>query len=809
MIQLINLHAQQQYYQKGINSVNLRFYKYIWSIYFFILLFGAHAQTQSDTITSAEVASLQLRQLALSNPEYTVCAGDIYNLSYNAAGQAVNYTIQLDTSYILKVSNLASINVSGKKFTYVKKLVEDIVTKNYPFSGVQFTLITPAQFTVRIQGEVTAVSEVISWGGQRLSELVNTIGTQYSSKRNIEVYSADGTSARYDLFQAQRYGDMTQDPFLRPGDTVVLRRYDRKVTITGAVERPGEYELTEGENLEELINYYGGGLDEFADLDKISLSRMIESAQESIKEPDSIGQIIYLQKKDIHKDGKFVLTLENLDYITIGSKLSQQPVFFIEGAVSVGDIEPDETDETTDGRTNRVAVSFIEGTDYATVIRKHTDLLALNADLQNAYVLRTGESLPLNIESVLYDKEYLSGIQVQRNDTLIIPFRMTTGRDDEKNSFPVTIKGEVSSVQEKTALWGKTRLSTIIEDCLTPYSSKRNIEVYSADGTSARYDLFQAQRYGDMTQDPFLRPGDTVVLRRYDRKVTITGAVERPGEYELTEGENLEELINYYGGGLDEFADLDKISLLRLNIPEDYTSGTGNYIYLDYKSIYVDNRFEFILYDHDTVFIDSLLRLKPVLFVEGAVRQTEADSAAEVVEEAASRKTIIPFTAGEDYGDIMRRISTFFSSESDLKNAYIIRESEIIPLNIEDLVYHKTEKANITANPFDTVIIPFRLYYVTVTGAVNAPGRYPYVPDKNWEYYTGLAGGFTEQNSFQKVTIQGPDGNKKTKDDIILPETIITAERNGFIYNFNRFAGPVTTLLSIATTVLMFLNLSN
>lgn len=519
MILLINLHAQQQYYQKGINSVNLRFYKYIWSIYFFILLFGAHAQTQSDTITSAEVASLQLRQLALSNPEYTVCAGDIYNLSYNAAGQAVNYTIQLDTSYILKVSNLASINVSGKKFTYVKKLVEDIVTKNYPFSGVQFTLITPAQFTVRIQGEVTAVSEVISWGGQRLSELVNTIGTQYSSKRNIEVYSADGTSARYDLFQAQRYGDMTQDPFLRPGDTVVLRRYDRKVTITGAVERPGEYELTEGENLEELINYYGGGL--------------------------------------------------------------------------------------------------------------------------------------------------------------------------------------------------------------------------------------------------------------------------------------------------DEFADLDKISLLRLNIPEDYTSGTGNYIYLDYKSIYVDNRFEFILYDHDTVFIDSLLRLKPVLFVEGAVRQTEADSAAEVVEEAASRKTIIPFTAGEDYGDIMRRISTFFSSESDLKNAYIIRESEIIPLNIEDLVYHKTEKAHITANPFDTVIIPFRLYYVTVTGAVNAPGRYPYVPDKNWEYYTGLAGGFTEQNSMKKVTIRGPDGSKKTKDDIILPETIITAERNGFIYNFNRFAGPVTTLLSIATTVLMFLNLSN
>ena len=264
---------------------------YLWIIYFFVFCFSLSAQQSVETSAgNTDAVSQRLRQLALSNPDYVVCAGDVYNLSYNAAGQAVNYTIQLDTSYILKVSNLATINVAGRKFTQVKKSVEDIVIKNYPFSGVQFTLVTPAQFTVLIQGEVVAVSEVTAWGGQRLSEFVNTVATAYSSKRNVDVKSADGTLAKYDLFQAQRYGNMAQDPFLRPGDTVILQRYDRKVTISGAVERPGEYELLPGEHLEELLNKYGGGLTQFADVNTISVLRLINLENTSIKSGEYISR---------------------------------------------------------------------------------------------------------------------------------------------------------------------------------------------------------------------------------------------------------------------------------------------------------------------------------------------------------------------------------------------------------------------------------------------------------------------------------------------------------------------------------------
>jgi protein involved in polysaccharide export with SLBB domain len=101
----------------------------------------------------------------------------------------------------------------------------------------------------------------------------------------------------------------------------------------------------------------------------------------------------------------------------------------------------------------------------------------------------------------------------------------------------------------------------------------------------------------------------------------------------------------------------------------------------------------------------------------------------------------------------------------------------------------------------DTLVIPFRQYFVSVAGAVKAPGRYPYIPDREWDYYIGLAGGFLPgQNSFDAVTIRDVSGKRMKKTDIITPETIITAKNNHFLYYFGQFGPVVTTVLSIVST---------
>ena len=70
-----------------------------------------------------------------------------------------------------------------------------------------------------------------------------------------------------------RNGDMSQNPYVRPGDVITVNRYERRVTVKGAVERPGTYELLKNEILKDLVNFYGKGLAPMADTSRIELTR--------------------------------------------------------------------------------------------------------------------------------------------------------------------------------------------------------------------------------------------------------------------------------------------------------------------------------------------------------------------------------------------------------------------------------------------------------------------------------------------------------------------------------------------------------
>jgi hypothetical protein len=145
--------------------------------------------------------------------------------------------------------------------------------------------------------------------------------------------------------------------------------------------------------------------------------------------------------------------------------------------------------------------------------------------------------------------------------------------------------------------------------------------------------------------------------------------------------------------------------------------------------------------------------------------------------------------------------------ESDLKNAYVIRDGESIPMNIEPVLYDATYYSNVQIDPNDTLIIPFKQYFVTVSGAVANPGRYPYIPDRTYDYYVGLAGGFLkEKNTGNSVTITNIAGKKLSKADFITPETNIEAKSNSFLYRFNLIAPVLTTILSIVTTSILVYN---
>ena len=726
-------------------------------------------------------------QEAMSNADYMVTAGDVYSLTYAANGTAVSYTIAVDSTYRIRVSNLAVLDVSGKSYLTVKKQVEEIVQKNYPLSGVQFVLLNPATYKIVIKGEVTQTTERSVWALTRLSSVVSGITTPYSSVRDVTITSANGKKRVYDLFKARREGDLSQNPYLRPGDVVTVNRILRLAIISGSVERPGTYELMKGENLKELIEYYGSGLTELADTSRITLVRNIESKNKS-------GDQIYLDENAISTNYE----LKNGDVITIYSNADLRPSIILEGIINnpkpnVDNITNTITEESTSAidASYRTSVKFYDGENYATLIRRISGMFSTYSDLQNSYVVRNGEKIPMNLENILYDAAFISEYDVQKDDKLVIPF--------QQNFQKVIVKGEVKSVREENA-WPLRRLSTIIEENLTNYSSTRDVQVTSVDGKTTTYDLFRATRFGDLEQNPYIRSGETITIQRMERKVTISGSVERPGTYELMKGENLKELIEYYGSGLTELADIRRIELTRsLETKEGFESGEK--IYLEENDL-AEN---YPLECYDTVKIYSYEILKPVMFMEGAIQANE-----DVSLETSTRK-IIQFENGTDYAYLIRNHNSLFTSAvADTRNAYIIRGEQTIPINLDNILYNTSYNTKILVQANDVLVVPFRQYFVTVAGSVNAPGRFPYIPDRTADYYIGLAGGFDKtQNFANAMEIVDINGKKLSANDIITPETTITAKTNSFTYYFTRYSGILTTLASLITTTISVITVIN
>ena len=351
--------------------------------------------------------------------------------------------------------------------------------------------------------------------------------------------------------------------------------------------------------------------------------------------------------------------------------------------------------------------------------------------------------------------------------------------------FKVVIKGEVNTVVEDD-VWALTRLSNVVNKHKNHYASTRNVQLKRGNKTYT-YDLFKASRYGDFSQDPYLRPGDIITLVPFDRNVTISGAVKRPGTYELLPEENLKDLIEIYGNGLTPLADTSRIQITKL-LGKDQKSSEE--IYLGF----VDENYKLDCYDK--IYISSYKELKPVVFIEGAIAQS-----GNATDLTGSHKISVRFDEGLNYATFVRDNQNLFNAKSDLKHAYIIRGDERIGIDLEQMLYDKSYYSEFFLQPYDTLLIPFNQLYVSVAGAVAIPGRYPYIPDRTYDYYIGLAGGIIqEKNNGDAVIIKDVNGNKLSKDDIIPPESTITAKSNSFTYYFNMYAPIISTLLGIIST---------
>ncbi|HEY8928048.1 MAG TPA: SLBB domain-containing protein [Mucilaginibacter sp.] len=256
------------------------------------------------------------------------------------------------------------------------------------------------------------------------------------------------------------------------------------------------------------------------------------------------------------------------------------------------------------------------------------------------------------------------------------------------------------------------------------------------------------------------------ILDRYENRVQITGAVFRPGEYELQKGLTIAKLIKN-AGGLKEDAFTSRGSITRLN-PDN----TTHQVSFNIKDVLNKPGADFPLQREDSVSISSVFDLRDPykVTIKGEVRNpgdfTFSDSikVADLIIKAGG------FTEGASPKriEVSRRVFDNDPTRLDSKIA------QVFVVNVsEDLKDMSEANANFTLRPYDIVSVYSLPGYevqktVKVEGEVIYPGYYT-IQKKNEKIsdIIARAGGLTKSADIEgsslkrdNAAVLGVDKNK-------------------------------------------------
>ncbi|QEN05603.1 hypothetical protein EW093_13060 [Thiospirochaeta perfilievii] len=441
-----------------------------------------------------------------------------------------------------------------------------------------------------------------------------------------------------------------------------------------------------------------------------------------------------------------------------------------------------------------------------TIANQYPDYLATPGDIYDIFFLTGGErnqtlrgfvdsdyNIDLSFIGVVNVKGLIySEVQNLLKETILdaYPGSIVNVIIAAPGKFRVYLLGEVNQAQILDAM-SLTTLAAIISGKTTNYASFRDIEIRSEDGSVKVYDLFQFTRYANKKHNPFLKPNDVITIRPYKRTVNISGEVKRPGSYQLLDGDTLETLINIYADGFTKLAQKSNIEIQRVVDKEEtfYLNGDKQDLRLVKLS------------DFDNIKVANKMEYSSRVVIQGAVTHGNNEiinSETAKIGYTVSNKIPVTIVEGNRVSTVIGKMDGSFNLSSDLDNAFILRGSDKIDINITDVLSNINSEFDIVMEDADILVIPFKQLVVYVGGAVNSSGAVPFIENRTAEYYIGLSGGPNRsENLFGSYTVRDINGKKLPKDTIISPENVIWVKRNHPMSYLDEYATWLTTIATL------------
>lgn len=323
----------------------------------------------------------------------------------------------------------------------------------------------------------------------------------------------------------------------RNGDSVYFSRvadtYQNLVTLSGAVHRPGNYELTDNLTLTQLIKK-ADGVTENAFLNRGLIKRQREDANK---------EMISFNIKDV-LDGKQDIKLVKNDSIIINTKSSLKDELTITVA---GAVRTPTTFVFREGMTIEDAILLAGGLNNDAANHK-IEISRLEKNKSDTLANRLLEILTVSMDSSL--QTIGSKVLLRPMDYIFVPQLL-----NYKNLGNIKLRGEVLYAGDYALERRNESVQEVIQRAggITPYASLSDVQVYR-NGLRVATNLLKEN--SSDSRRFLLQPDDSIYIPRNEPFVEVQGAVFNPQILSFESKQFLSYITN--SGGVTDNANLKR-----------------------------------------------------------------------------------------------------------------------------------------------------------------------------------------------------------------------------------------------------------
>ena len=635
--------------------------------------------------------------------DYVIGAGD--KLFIDIYGQSENYyQVEVSPDGYAILENVGPVNLNGLTLEEAKRRLNSRLKKIYLGINQNLTFVNisvgiPRALRVNIVGEVNLPGTYNFSAFNTVYNAIYVAGgiTENATLREVKLYRNNKLVNTVDVYKFLTKGDGSSNIRLENNDLIVVGPYTNRVSVQGAVKKPGRFEIKENESLSDLL-FYAGGLSENAFQKSIKLTRIIDDKYKVVDV--NSAQFDFFQPK---AGDKYVVD-------QVIEKYNNRVI--INGAV----YRPGTFSITKDGMTIKDLIEKAEG-------------LKSDVFLNKAYITRTNPDYSTSNISINL-KDELNRLEFKLQEDDIVNILSVNDLTEEKY---VKISGEVNSpgifpfsdnlsIQDIILLAGgfndnATGKRIEINRMLSSIESNENkiSDILTIDLSKNINNLSDSKSFE-------IKPFDQIIVRKnpnfyIQQYASIEGEVMYPGKYAISsKNERISDFLDR-SGGFKNMAYLKGATLIRLTEFAEIQSD------LDKKIRSLNDLKEKITDKGNSLTESEILLLQRI-----------KEDIKNLDNQKNDNQKLSSYAKRERINEIVKRNSVSANIP--------ISKSEAIGIDLESIINSPGSKSDLLLKEGDVIIVPKKLETVRLRGELLYPTTVRFLNGKSLKYYIDSSGGF-------------------------------------------------------------------